>query len=74
MDGQVRGVLVDVGGFLGLGARAVTLSMGSVRIAVRSDSNDLYAVIDASREDLEAAPEYMAYDRSDLMNDDATLP
>jgi hypothetical protein len=64
MDGQTRGVLVDVGGFLGIGARTVMLSMESVHIAMESGSNAVYAVINATREDLEAAPEYRAFDRT----------
>ncbi len=71
MDGQVRGILVDVGGFLGIGARTVVLSMDSVRIATNSDNNAVYAVINATREELEAAPEYMAYDRTGQMQDGA---
>ena len=74
MDGQVRGLLVDVGGFLGIGARTVMLGMDSVRIATQADGDLVYAVINATREDLEAAPEYEPYDRTDLMNDEATLP
>lgn len=74
MDGRVRGVLVDVGGFLGIGARTVMVHMDSVRIATQSDSDLVYAVINATREDLEAAPEYVAYDRTDLMTDDTAMP
>lgn len=73
VDGQVRGILVDVGGFLGLGARTVMLSMDSVRIATHAGSNTVYAVINATREDLEAAPEYRAIDRTD-MRVDSELP
>jgi hypothetical protein len=72
MDGQVRGVLVDVGGFLGIGARTVMLTMDSIRIATQTDSDRVYAVINATREELEAAPEYEVYDRTGMMNDDAT--
>ena len=64
VDGQARGVLVDVGGFLGLGERTVMLSMESVRIATHSGSNTVFAVINATREDLEAAPAYLALDRT----------
>ena len=67
MDGRVRGVLVDVGGFLGLGARTVMLRLDSLRIAAHAGSNDVYAVINATREDLEAAPEYLAFDRTGHM-------
>ena len=74
MDGQVRGVLVDVGGFLGLGSRTVMLSMDSVRIAMQSDSDAVYAVINATREDLEAAPEYRAFDRTGNMQEPTAQP
>ena len=74
MDGQVRGVLVDVGGFLGLGARTVMLSLQSVHIVMNSENDAVYAVINATREDLEAAPEYMAFDRTGQMNDGAAEP
>jgi uncharacterized protein YrrD len=71
MDGQLRGVLVDVGGFLGLGARTVMLNMESVRIATHAGSNAVFAVIYATREDLEAAPEYVSFDRAGEIRDDA---
>lgn len=71
-DGQVRGVLVDVGGFLGIGARTVMLNMDSVRIATHADSGDVFAVINATREDLEAAPEFVAFDRTGQTDDGAT--
>lgn len=64
VDGQVRGVLVDVGGFLGLGVRTVMLSMESVHIASQTGSDAVYAVVNATREQLDAAPEYVAFDRT----------
>lgn len=39
MDGQVRGILGDIGDFLGLGARTVMVRMESVHIATRTGSN-----------------------------------
>jgi hypothetical protein len=75
VDGQVRGVLVDIGGFLGLGARTVMLSMDSVHIATHSESNAVYAVINATREEIEAAPEYLvAFDRAAPTPVDAAQP
>lgn len=74
LDGQIRGVLVDVGGFLGIGARTVMVGMESLRIATQSDSNAVYAVIQATREDLEAAPEYVAFDRTGQTEDGAAQP
>lgn len=74
MDGQVRGVLVDIGGFLGIGARTVMMSMDSLRIATHTDSDAVYVVVNSTREELEAAPEYMAYDRRADMTDPAAQP
>jgi hypothetical protein len=75
VDGQVRGVLVDIGGFLGLGARTVMLSMDSVQIATDSGSNAVYAVINATREEIEAAPEYLvAFDRTAPMPAETAQP
>jgi hypothetical protein len=75
VDGQVRGVLVDIGGFLGLGAHTVMLSMDSVQIATDSGSNAVYAVINATREEIEAAPEYLvAFDRTAPTPVDAAQP
>ncbi len=70
MDGQVRGMLVDIGGFLGLGARTVMVDMASVRIAMHTGSNAVFVVIGATREDLEMAPEYVAFDRTGAARDD----
>lgn len=69
-DGMVRGVLVDVGGFLGIGARTVMVDMDSVRIATHADGSAVVAVIHATREDLEAAPEFVPFDRSGQMDMD----
>jgi hypothetical protein len=75
VDGQVRGVLVDIGGFLGLGARTVMLSMDSVHIATHTVSNAVYAVINATREEIEAAPEYLvAFDRTAPMPAETAQP
>ncbi len=57
-DGEIRGILVDVGGFLGIGARTVALDMDALDIVYDSDSDDFYVVFASSREELEAAPEY----------------
>ena len=71
-DGQVRGVLVDVGGFLGLGARRVMLNMDSVSIATHADGSAVFAVIHATREDLEAAPEFVVFGRTGQVDDAVT--
>jgi sporulation protein YlmC with PRC-barrel domain len=62
-DGQVQAVLVDIGGFLGIGERTVALSMDSLQFvsdsATAEDANDFFLVANAGRGALEAAPEYV---------------
>ncbi|MCH8488341.1 MAG: PRC-barrel domain-containing protein [Oceanicaulis sp.] len=71
-DGEIRGVLVDVGGFLGLGAHTVMVDIGELSF-VADDSgaaglDDFFIVISKSREDLEALPEW---DEDQLRDGDA---
>lgn len=64
-DGEVRGVLVDVGGFLGIGARNVLVSMEALTLVEHSDSDAVYVTLDATREQLENAPGYLPADRAE---------
>lgn len=63
-DGTAQAVLVDIGGFLGLGEREVAVSMDSLRFvsdgATADEASDFFLVMNASRADLEAAPDYAA--------------
>jgi sporulation protein YlmC with PRC-barrel domain len=63
-DGQVQAVLVDIGGFLGIGERTVALSMDALRLvsdsATAEQADDFFLVVNANREALEGAPDYMA--------------
>jgi PRC-barrel domain len=76
-DGTVDSVLVDIGGFLGMGERQVALGMESIRFvsdsATADAANDFFVVINADRSVLEGAPDYM---RTDEMSADpaATEP
>ncbi len=56
-NGDVRAVLVDVGGFLGIGSKTVAVEMGSLNFVDDGDG-DWRVVIDGSRGMLEAAPEF----------------
>lgn len=57
-DGQMVGVVADVGGFLGIGNKHVLLPMEEVRIIPLSDGDDDYAlVVKATEESLKAMPE-----------------
>ena len=57
-DGTLRGVVVDVGGFLGKGARRV-VSLDDLRFLSDADEeNEFFLLYTGQKEDLEAAPEY----------------
>ena len=72
-DGKVDSVLLDIGGFLGMGERQVAVSMESIRFvadsATAADANDFFLVVNADRALLEGAPEYI---RTGAMPADAT--
>ena len=61
-DGKVAAVLVDIGGFLGMGERQVAVDMSAVRFvaddATADAPDDYFLVMNAARADLEAAPAY----------------
>lgn len=57
-DGGVRGVLMDVGGFLGIGARTVLADVEALRLVEDADDEAVYVALAATREQLENAPEY----------------
>lgn len=61
-DGKVDAVLVDVGGFLGMGERQVAVDMTAIRFiaddATPEDLSDYFLVTNAPRVLVEAAPEY----------------
>ena len=61
--GEIQGVIVDVGGFLGIGEKPVALTMDSLELV--SDSNspgDYFVTVTSTREALDQAP---AYERMD---------
>jgi sporulation protein YlmC with PRC-barrel domain len=55
-SGKVQGVVVDVGGFLGVGARPVLLDWKDVKLA--GSGNDVKANVNATVESLKAMPAY----------------
>lgn len=58
-DGRVRHAIIDVGGFLGIGERPVTLAWQDLRI-VRTNDGEIAAFVDISRADLNNMPQYRA--------------
>jgi hypothetical protein len=61
-DGTVEAVLVDIGGFLGMGERQVAVDMSAIRFVSDGSTgdrpDDFFLVMNAARTDFEAAPEY----------------
>lgn len=71
-DGQVRALVIGVGGFLGVGERDVAVTMDQVTFAFDTeDASEMYVVVNTGTSMLEAAP---GYDRSAIQGDasDAT--
>lgn len=61
-DGEVEAVLVDIGGFLGIGERQIAVNMDAVEFvaddATAEDESDFFLVLNSNRVELEEAPEY----------------
>lgn len=60
-EGDVRAVLVDVGGFLGIGEKTVAVSMDQFRFVREGNdgaNGDFFLVVNSSQEMLESAPAY----------------
>lgn len=59
VHGQGKGaqVIVDVGGFLGIGSKPVAVSASSLDF-MRDDSNAVHAVTTWTKDDLKAMPEH----------------
>ncbi|MGF1476786.1 MAG: PRC-barrel domain-containing protein [Geminicoccaceae bacterium] len=55
MKGSVEGVVVGVGGFLGLAEKDVAIDVNNLTTST-ADTGDVRLVVDATKEDLEAAP------------------
>ena len=60
-DGTVDAVLVDIGGFLGMGERQVAVDMAALKVVQddATDADDWFLVLQTDRGTLEGAPEYM---------------
>ncbi|GAB5471896.1 MAG: hypothetical protein Kilf2KO_49260 [Rhodospirillales bacterium] len=57
-DGQITNAVVDVGGFLGMGEKPVSVSLDSMTIQRQVDGDELRVYIDMTKEQLEAMPTY----------------
>jgi len=57
-SGQVQQVVINVGGFLGLGEKPVAVSFDDLQVLQNNDGSDYRIYIDSTEERLEALPEY----------------
>lgn len=57
-DGTVQGVVIGVGGFLGLGEKDVAVTMKSLTLTPEGDGSAPRLVLNSTKEELEAAPEF----------------
>ena len=64
-NGDVEGVLLDIGGFLGIGAHTVALDMDEVHF-LGDERGAQFIAVNSTREQLENAP---AYERADMRGD-----
>jgi len=55
-DGSVEGVLVDVGGFLGIGAKTVMLTMDEIEVEQDPQSAEVSVTTDLTREEIKERP------------------
>ena len=75
-DGMVEAVLVDIGGFLGMGERQVAVDMSAIKFvgdaSTNDDAADFFVVMTAARADLEAAPDYVMGNAGSMSEPTAT--
>jgi len=57
-DGKVAEVVINVGGFLGLGEKPVAVTWDELQVMKAADGDDFRIYIDSTKEALEAQPEY----------------
>ncbi|MEI4471916.1 PRC-barrel domain-containing protein [Frigidibacter sp. MR17.24] len=74
-DGQLEAILVDVGGFLGIGEKTVAISMDQLNlIPDGDDAGEYFVAFTASKEQLENAPEFtMPGEEDDQAADQASM-
>ena len=59
-DGTVSAAIVDVGGFLGLGAKPVAISLSSMQVMAMADGSDMRAYVGMTKDQLTEMPAYEA--------------
>ncbi|SMC51404.1 PRC-barrel domain-containing protein [Primorskyibacter flagellatus] len=58
-SGDMEAVLLDIGGFLGIGERTVAVNLSDLKLVSDTDAaGDFFVVVNSNRETLENAPEF----------------
>lgn len=57
-NGQVERVVLDIGGFLGMGEREIAVTPDELNIVRTDDGNDFRVYVDSNEANLKAQPEY----------------
>lgn len=59
-DGKITDAVIDVGGFLGIGARSVLMSFSELTVLRETNGADVRVHLDTTKEKLEAMPHHDA--------------
>lgn len=76
-DGEIEAILVDVGGFLGIGEKQIAVKMDELKlVSDGEDTNDYFVVFTSTKDELDAAPAYESEQdrRADMSTDTADEP
>lgn len=65
VEGRLRGVVVEFGGFLGIGQKRVAIPVDLLEYTI-ADNGELWVVTTLTRDDLDAAPDYETLRDRDL--------
>jgi hypothetical protein len=57
-DGSIDKVILDVGGFIGIGEKSIAVSLDELQIMRPDGGNDVRVYIDATQEQLEQQPQF----------------
>jgi ribosomal 30S subunit maturation factor RimM len=57
-DGRITDAVIEVGGFLGLGAHAVLIPFGSLTVLRETDGSDVRVHMDTTKDRLKAMPHH----------------
>jgi hypothetical protein len=56
-DGKIDAIIVDFGGFLGIGTKQIAVAFEGANV-MGDENNNRYLVVDTTKEQLDAQPEY----------------